>query len=222
MAACAKHFIGYGAVIGGRDYNTALIDEATLRNIYLPPFQAAVDEDALTVMSSFNELNGVPATGNKFILSDILRGELKFEGFVVSDWNSVIEMIPHGYAADEKHAAELAANAGMDMEMASQSYEKNLEELIDEGKLSLDQLDFYVRNILRVKFKLGLFTNPYREKNIDVLYHPDHLDQAKKDAIKSSVLLKNKNDLLPLNEETKIAMIERAGSPAGPPFPPGI
>src|SRR5690606_1770309 len=180
MAACAKHFLGYGAAIGGRDYNTTIIHEPLLRNVYLPPFKAAIEAGAPTVMSSFNELNGIPASGNKFILSDILRDEWKFDGFVVSDWNSVTEMIPHGFAENEKHAAELAFNAGLDMEMTSKSYENHIKELIAERKVSEDQLDFYVKNILRVKFKLGLFDNPYKPDDHDGnLYDPDHLEKAK-------------------------------------------
>ena len=157
LAACAKHFVGYGAAIGGRDYNTAIIHEPLLRNVYLPPFKAAVDAGALTLMSAFNEINGVPATGNHFILQEVLRDEWQFDGFVVSDWNSVTEMIPHSFAADEKEAAQKAALAGLDMEMMSQSYDHHLKELIQEGLIPESRLDFYVRNILRVKFKLGLF-----------------------------------------------------------------
>lgn len=208
MAACAKHFIGYGAAIGGRDYNTAIINETLLRNVYLPPFKAAIEAGAPTIMSSFNELNGIPASGNKFILTDILRDEWKFDGFVVSDWNSVTEMIPHGFATDEKHAAELAFNAGLDMEMTSKSYENHIKNLIAEGKVSEDQLDFYVKNILRVKFKLGLFENPYKPEEHDGnLYDPGHLEKAKQAAIISSVLLKNKNNILPLKQNTKITIV---------------
>lgn len=207
MAACAKHFIGYGAAIGGRDYNTAIINETLLRNVYLPPFKAAIEAGAPTVMSSFNELNGIPASGNKFILSDILRDEWKFDGFVVSDWNSVTEMIPHGFAENEKHAAELAFNAGLDMEMTSKSYENHIKELIAEGKVSENQLDFYVKNILRIKFKLGLFDNPYKPEDHDGnLYDPEHLKKAKQAAIISSVLLKNENNILPLKPNTKITI----------------
>lgn len=208
IAACAKHFLGYGAAIGGRDYNTANIPETVLRNIYLPPFKVAIEAGAATVMSSFNELNGIPATGNEFILKDILRNELKFNGFVVSDWNSVTEMITHGYAKDEKHAGELSAIAGLDMEMTSQAYEHHLKDLILEGKISEDQLDSFVKNILRIKFKLGLFDNPYRDlDNAKNFYAENHLDEAKKAAIKSMVLLKNNNNALPLNKNTKIAVI---------------
>lgn len=208
MAACAKHFIGYGAAIGGRDYNTVDMSEQLLRNIYLPPFEAAIDADAATVMTAFNEVNGVPATGNEFILKTILRDQLNFTGFVVSDWNSATEMITHGFAKDEKHVAELAANAGMDMEMTSKAYENHLKQLIEEDKITEQQLDEFVKNILRIKFKMGLFENPYRDKNhTGNFYSEAHLIAAKKAAIKSSVLLKNENNILPLNISTKIAVI---------------
>lgn len=208
MAACAKHLLGYGAAIGGRDYNTVNMSEPLLRNIYLPPFEAAIESGAASVMSSFNEINGIPATGNQFLLKDILRNELKFKGFVVSDWNSSTEMITHGYAKNEKHVAELTANAGLDMEMTSQAYENHLKTLIKEGKVSEEQLDEFVKNILRIKFKMGLFENPYRDPNhTGNLYSEEHLAQAKKAAIKSSVLLKNKSQLLPLTKNTKIAVI---------------
>ena len=207
LAACAKHFIGYGAAIGGRDYNTAIISEPLLRNVYLPPFAAAVNAGAQAIMTSFNEVNGVPASGNTFILDTVLRDELKFDGFVVSDWESVTEMINHGYAADEKHAAELAVNAGLDMEMTSKSYEKYIKVLIEEGKISEDQINFLVKNILRVKFKLGLFETPYVPKNHNGdLYAEDHLKKAEDAAVKSSVLLKN-NDILPLKRNVKVAVI---------------
>lgn len=207
MAACIKHFIGYGAAIGGRDYNTAEIPESLLRNVYLPPFEAAINAGAATLMTSFNELNGIPASGNKFLLKQVLRDELKFDGFVVSDWNSITEMIPHGFARDEKHAAELASNSGLDMEMTSQSYEKHLKELIEEGKFTEAQLDEFVKNILRIKFRLNLFKNPYvSEDHTGNLYSEDHLEKAKTAVIKSTVLLKN-NTLLPLRKITKIALI---------------
>ncbi|MFV9552470.1 glycoside hydrolase family 3 N-terminal domain-containing protein [Algibacter sp. PT7-4] len=207
IAACAKHFIGYGAAIGGRDYNTALIPEPLLRNVYLPPFEAALDAGAATVMTSFNEVNGVPATGNEFLLKDVLRDELKFDGFVVSDWDSTIEMIAHGYARDEKHAGELAANAGMDMEMTSKAYENNLKQLIEEGKVSEQQLDEFVKNILRIKIRLGLFDKPYRDKKNEAnFYSKSHLELAKEAAIKSTVLLKNKA-VLPLSKNKKVALI---------------
>src|SRR5687767_15074997 len=149
LAACAKHFAGYGAAEGGRDYNTTYIPEQLMRDVYLPPFKAAVDAGAATFMTAFNEINGVPATGNRFLLQKILREEWKYPGFVVSDWDSVIEMIHHGFAADEKHAAERAMNAGLDMEMTSKSYENHLANLIREKKVSMAQLDEAVRRILR-------------------------------------------------------------------------
>ncbi|WP_164510888.1 glycoside hydrolase family 3 N-terminal domain-containing protein [Nonlabens xiamenensis] len=208
MAACAKHFIGYGAALGGRDYNTATIDEAQLRNVYLPPFQAALNAGAPTVMTSFNEVNGVPASGDEFLLDQVLRKEMQFDGFVVSDWNSVLEMINHGFAADQKQAAELAVNAGLDMEMTSRTYESYLMTLIEEGKVNESQIDFLVANILRVKFQLGLFERPFIPAHLDgKIYSQEHLQKAKNAAIKSSVLLKNNNQLLPLEKNTKIALI---------------
>src|SRR6187431_523922 len=149
ILACAKHFAAYGAAEGGRDYNTVNISESLLRNIYLKPFEAAVRAGAATFMTSFNDLNGVPASGNSFLLKKILREEWKYDGFVVSDWNSVKEMIPHGYAADEKDAAFKSASAGLDMEMTSLSYANHLKTLIAENKISEKQLDEMVRNILR-------------------------------------------------------------------------
>lgn len=207
MAACAKHFLGYGAAIGGRDYNTTSIDEPLLRNLYLPPFKSAFDAGSATVMTAFNELNGIPASGNEFLLKDVLRNELKFDGFVVSDWNSTLEMIAHGYAKDEKHAAELSAIAGMDMEMASETYEHHLKELINEGKITEKQLDEFVKNILSIKYRLGLFDNPYIPKDhTGDFYTKKHLEAAKNAAVKSTVLLKNEN-LLPLNKNAKVAII---------------
>ena len=206
LIACAKHFIGYGAAIGGRDYNTAIISKEQLYNTYLPPFQSAFESGAQTVMTSFNEVNGVPASGDKELLSDILRKQLKFDGFVVSDWNSVTEMIAHGYAEDEKKAAEKAINAGLNMEMTSKSYEDNVQELLKEKKLSINQIDKLVADILRVKIRMGLFENPYRSKT-GKLYDIKHLELAKEAAIKSSVLLKNKNNILPLDKNTKILIV---------------
>lgn len=208
MAACAKHYIGYGAAIGGRDYNTVNLSEPLLRNVYLPPFQSAVEAGSATVMSAFNEINGIPATGNKYLLKEVLRNELHFDGYVVSDWDSTIEMVAHGYARDEKHAAELSANAGLDMEMTSKSYENHLKALIEEGKISVSQVDDIARNILRTKFRLGLFDNPYiPEDHTGNLYAESHLAEAKKAAIKSSVLLKNEGATLPIDDNTKVAII---------------
>lgn len=207
MVACAKHFVGYGAAEGGRDYNTAIIHEPLLRNVYLPPFKKAIDAGVQTFMSGFNELNGVPVSGNQFLLDQVLRQEWEFDGFVVSDWNSVTEMIAHGYCADERDAAYKAARAGVDMEMTSQSYDNHLQELIEEGKLDMNQLDRMVRAILRVKFRMGLFEQPYRIDNEEAVLSEDHLKKAKEAALQSIVLLKNENNILPLKTSQKIAVI---------------
>jgi len=200
-------FAPYGAAEGGRDYNTTNIHEAELRNMYFPAFQAALEAGAPTVMTGFNEVNGVPASGSHFLLDEVLRGEWGFDGFVVSDWNSVTEMIPHGFAADEMHAAEIAVNAGLDMEMMSKSYENHLMELLKSGAVKESRIDFLVKNILRVKFKQNLFENPHYDTNQDAkLYDADHLAKAKDAAIKSTVLLKNEN-VLPLSSDKKIALI---------------
>jgi beta-glucosidase len=208
LIACAKHFIGYGATIGGRDYNTAIINKELMHNVYLPPFKSAFDAGSQTVMTSFNETNGVPASGDKHLLRNILRDKFQFDGFVVSDWNSVTEMIPHGFATNEKHAAEIGINAGLNMEMTSKSYENHVKELLNEGKVTEKQINELVADILRVKFRMGLFENANRVQNTtEVLYAKNHLELAKEAAVKSSVLLKNKNNVLPLNKNTKIAVI---------------
>jgi beta-glucosidase len=209
LAACAKHFAGYGAAEGGRDYNTTYIPEQLMRDVYLPPFKAAADAGAATFMTAFNEINGVPATGSRFLLQQILREEWKYPGFTVSDWDSVIEMIHHGFAADEKHAAERAMNAGLDMEMTSKSYENHLANLIREKKVSMAQLDEAVRRILRVKFALGLFDKPYIDRSNDaaVLSAP-HLAAAQEAAVQSIVMLKNEKNTLPLARSVnKVAVI---------------
>ncbi len=207
LAACAKHFVGYGAAEGGRDYNTANINEFSLHNTYLRPFRKAVKTKVATLMTGFNELNGVPASGNEYLLKEVLRNQWNFDGFVVSDWNSIIEMIPHGFAEDESAAAEKAANAMLDMEMTSTSYQDNMKDLIEEGKFSEEKLDEMVRNILRIKFRLGLFDNPYFEPESNVLYAKDHLDAAKEAAEKSMVLLKNEKQILPLDAKKSLAII---------------
>ncbi len=208
LIACAKHFIGYGAAIGGRDYNTAIINKELMHNVYLPPFKSAFDAGSQTVMTSFNETNGIPASGDKHLLRNILRDKLQFDGFVVSDWNSVTEMIPHGFAKDEKHAAEIGINAGLNMEMTSKSYENHVKELLNEGKVTEKQINELVADILRVKFRMGLFENAKRvQHTTEILYAKNHLELAKEAAVKSSVLLKNKNNVLPLNKNTKIAVI---------------
>jgi len=204
IAACPKHFVGYGAAEGGRDYNSTFIPERLLRNVYLPPFEAAVKNGAATFMTSFNDNDGVPSSGNKFILEQVLRKEWHFDGFVVSDWESVREMIPHGFCKDEKEAAEKAINAGVDMEMVSNTYVSNIEALLSEGKVKIETIDNAVRNILRIKFRLGLFDNPYVDVSASsVLYAEEHLQKAKEAAIQSAVLLKNNDNTLPLSGNIK-------------------
>jgi len=201
MAACVKHFAGYGAAEGGRDYNSTFIPERTLRNVYLPPFQKAVEAGALTLMTSFNDNDGVPSTGNTFLLRNVLRDEWNFTGLVVSDWSSITEMIAHGFAKDPVHAAQRALEAGVDMDMMSFAYIAHLSELVKKGEISEKLINDAVRNILRVKFKLGLFENPYVDANLhkDVFYDPDHLELAKQTATESVVMLKN-DGTLPLDE----------------------
>ncbi len=208
IAACAKHYAGYGAAEGGRDYNTAIIHEQLFRDVYLKPFKAAKEAGAATFMASFNEVNGIPSSGNKFLLKKVLRDEWGFDGFVVSDWESITEMIVHGFCEDTADAAFKAADAGLDMEMMSDSYEKYLKILIDEGKLSEAQLNEFVRNILRIKFRLGLFDNPYTDRSRDdMVLSRSNMTVAKEAAVQSLVLLKNKDGLLPLSKGISKAAI---------------
>lgn len=212
LAACAKHFAGYGFTEDGRDYNTADVGTSTLYNVILPPFKAAVDAGVRTFMNSFNELNGIPATGDKFLQRDILKGEWGFDGFMVSDWGSIGEMRDHGFAADGPHAAEIAANAGSDMDMESYLYVAHLKELVEDGKVEEAHIDDAVRRILRVKHELGLFDDPYKycdeEREKELLFHEDHMEAALDMAKKSIVLLKNEKNLLPLKSSgQKIAVI---------------
>ena len=212
IAACAKHFAAYGFPEAGRDYNTADINKYTLYNYVFPPFKAAVDAGVSTFMNSFNTLNEIPATGSKFLQRDVLKGDWGFEGFVVSDWGSIGEMIPHGYAKDGVHAAELAANAGSDMDMESSLYVRELQGLVGEGKVDISVINDAVKRILGVKYDLGLFEDPYkycdldREKNIIGSKENNlaALDMAKK----SIVLLKNESSLLPIKKKgQKITLI---------------
>lgn len=198
MAACAKHFAAYGAVEAGRDYNTVILSDQELRNVYLPPYKSAVDAGAVTFMTSFNEINGIPSSGNKMLLTGLLRNEWGFNGFVVSDWTSIPEMINHGFATDESQSALLAANAGVDMEMSSTSYIDNLESLVKQNKVSVKTIDQAVRNILRVKFQLGLFDNPFINPKKTLLPSDSSLALAQTLAGESLVLLKNENYALPL------------------------
>ena len=204
IAACAKHFAAYGVTEGGRDYSTAIIGERQLREVYLRPFRRAVEEGAMSFMTSFNEVNDIPASGNQFLLKDILRGEWNYDGMVVSDWESIKEMIPHGYCRDEKEAAFKAMRAGVDMEMTSTTYNTYLEALMAEKKISIHQVDEAVRRILLMKIQLGLFEHPYPlRKNAASILSPEHLTAAKEAAIQSVVLLKNNKDILPLSENVK-------------------
>lgn len=208
IAACVKHFVGYGAAEGGRDYNSTNIPPILLHNVYLSPFQQAIKAGAATVMASFNDNDGIPASGNSYILKKILRDEWKFDGFVVSDWASMTEMIAHGFAKDGKQVAEISANAGLDMEMVSGSYVQYLPQLVKEGKVSVETIDNAVRNILRIKFRMGLFENPYVDtKKESVLYADAHLKAARQAAIESAILLKNDNNILPLSRSKKVAVI---------------
>ena len=208
IAACVKHFVGYGAAEGGRDYNSTNIPPILMRNVYLPPFREAIKAGAATLMTSFNDNDGIPASGNDYILKNVLRNEWKFDGFVVSDWASMTEMIAHGFAKDGKQVAEISANAGLDMEMVSGAYIKYLPELIKEGKVSMQTVDNAVRNILRIKFRMGLFENPYVDTGKpSVLYADNHIEAARQAAVESAILLKNDNNTLPLSETTKIAVI---------------
>ena len=202
MAACIKHFAGYGAAEGGRDYNSTFLTERQLRNVYLPPFEAAVKAGALTLMTSFNDNDGVPSTGNVFLVKDVLRGEWGFDGLVVTDWNSMGEMINHGFGTDRKDVARKALEAGVDMDMMTYGFLSHLEELVHSGAVKESAIDQAVRNILRVKILLGLFENPYVdvEAGKAVQYAPEHLAAAQKTAEESAILLKN-DGVLPLKAD---------------------
>ena len=202
MAACIKHFAGYGAAEGGRDYNSTFLTERQLRNVYLPPFEAAVKAGALTLMTSFNDNDGVPSTGNVFLVKDVLRGEWGFDGLVVTDWNSMGEMINHGFGTDRKDVARKSLEAGVDMDMMTYGFLSHLEELVHSGAVKESAIDQAVRNILRVKILLGLFENPYVdvEAGKAVQYAPEHLAAAQKTAEESAILLKN-DGVLPLKAD---------------------
>jgi beta-glucosidase len=202
ILACAKHWVAYGAAEGGRDYNTTDLSENTLREIYFPPFKAAVDAGVGTVMSAFNAINGVPASANAFTLTKVLRQEWKFDGFVVSDYTSVKELINHGIAANEEEAATAALNAGVEMEMVSRSYNTFGPKLLQENKLSMATIDEAVRRVLRIKFRLGLFDRPYTDeaREPNSLLRPQSIRLAREIAGRSMVLLKNDRDALPLNK----------------------
>ena len=209
IAACVKHFAAYGAAQAGKDYNTVDMSELMFRDIYLPPYRAALNAGAVTVMSSFNDFMGIPASGSKWLLYDLLRKELGFKGFVVSDWKAVNEMIIHGVAADGRDAAELAMKAHLNMDMLGGDYIAHGEELVRTGRISEKLIDELCREVLVVKYQLGLFDDPYRygKQNLsEVYYRPENMQFARELAAESMVLLKN-DGVLPLAEGTKIALI---------------
>ncbi|WP_229091141.1 beta-glucosidase BglX [Bacteroides finegoldii] len=203
IAACAKHFAAYGASESGKDYSTTWIPEVLLRDVYLPPFEAAAKAGAATFMCSFNDINGIPSSGNPYLNHQILRNEWNYDGVLVSDWGSIQQMIPHGFCADLKEAAMKAANASVDIDMMGYAYTKHLEDLVASGKVSEKTIDEAVRNILRLKFRLGLFDNPYTKVEKKLPYYTaESLAKAKRAAMESAVLLKN-NGVLPLKKEIK-------------------
>lgn len=212
IAACAKHFAGYGFAEAGKDYNTVDVGTSTLHNIINPPFKAAVEADVKTFMNAFNVLNGIPATGNSFLQRDLLKDQWGFQGFVVSDWDSVGEMVEHGFAEDGRAAAKYAVTAGSDMDMESYHYIEELAQLVVDGEVKEELIDDAVKRILSVKFELGLFDDPYKycdlEREKEVIGNEEFQKEVFQMAQKSMVLLKNENQLLPLNKSgQKIALI---------------
>ncbi|HXE80400.1 MAG TPA: beta-glucosidase BglX [Vicinamibacterales bacterium] len=212
IAACVKHYAAYGFAEAGRDYNTVDLSENTLQNLVLPPFRAAVDAGAATVMNSFNEIGGIPATGSSYLQREVLKRDWGFQGFVVSDWGSIGEMVAHGFAADLRDAARAAITAGSDMDMESRAYIAHLADLVKSGAVDVRLIDEAVRRILRVKFALGLFDDPYRysdpAREARTLLAPEHLAAARDVARKSIVLLRNERNLLPLSKSVRsIAVI---------------
>ncbi len=212
IAACTKHFAGYGFVESGKDYNTVELTEHTLQNVVLPPFRACIDEGVATFMNAFNEIGGIPSTANHHLVRELLKGEWGFEGVVVSDWNSVGELVPQGVAADRKEAARLALEAGCDMDMEGYSYVNHLQELVEEGTVDEALVDDAVRRVLKIKEQLGLFEDPYRycseEREKSLMLTPEHLGLARDVARRSLVLLKNEGGILPLRGgDQRIALI---------------
>ena len=207
VLACAKHFAAYGAAEGGRDYNSVDMSKRMLWEVYLPPFKAAIDANVATFMTSFNDLNGIPATGSTYLYRDILKGKWNFSGLVVSDWGAVGEMINHGYAKDGKEATKAAILAGTDIDMESRSYKNNLAQLVNEGKVDIALVDDAVRRVLQKKIELGLFDDPYKffdeKREKAEMNNPEHTKAAREIAAKSIVLMKNDNNLLPLKKDLK-------------------
>lgn len=209
IAACLKHYVGYGASEGGRDYAYTEISNQTLWDTYLPPFEAGVKAGAATLMTSFNDISGTPSTANHYVLAEILREKWKHDGFVVSDWSAIEQLVTQGMAADRKDAGKLAFNAGVDMDMTDKVYSKYMAELVEEGKVKEVDIDESVRRILRIKFRLGLFENPYtpEKPENERLLLPEYVKVAEKIAAESFVLLKNENNTLPLTGSKKIALV---------------
>lgn len=207
VMACAKHFAAYGAAEAGRDYNSVDMSDRLLWEIYLPPYKAALDANVATFMTSFNDLNGIPATGNTYLYRDILKGKWNFSGFVVSDWGAIGEMINHGFVKNGKEAARAAITAGTDIDMESRAYKNNLAQLVTEGQVDIALVDDAVRRVLRKKFELGLFDDPYKyfdeKREKAEMNNPEHTKAAREMAAKSIVLMKNEHNLLPLSKELK-------------------
>jgi len=209
IVACPKHYVAYGGAEGGRDYNTVEVSERTLRDVYLPPFKAAVEAGAGTLMSAFNDLNGVPASANRFTLTTILREEWGFEGFVVSDWNSIGELVSHGIAGTRAQAGKEAVEAGVDMDMEGNVYQTTLARLVEEGAVSEETVDDAVRRILTIKFRMGLFDRPYTDTSLatEVVQCKEYIEATRDFARRSMVLLKNENGVLPLKKDLKIVVV---------------
>lgn len=209
ILACVKHFAAYGAPQAGRDYHTVDMSERTFREVYLPPYRAALDAGAATVMTSFNDYDAIPATGSRYLMTDLLRRELGFNGFVVTDYSSINEMVNHGVAEDLKDAARLAVRAGVNMDMVGNGYLKYMKELVEEGKISVREIDDLCAQVLAMKFRLGLFDDPYRycDRDESAWYTPEALAASRSLAAASMVLLQNRNDALPIREGQKIALI---------------
>ena len=209
IAACLKHYVGYGASEAGRDYVPTEISRQTLWDTYLPPFEAGVKAGAATLMSSFNNISGTPGSANRYTMTDVLKEKWGHDGFIVADWNAVVQLINQGMAEDGKAAAMYAINAGLDMDMVDNLYMQHLEDLVAEGKVSEDRIDDAVRRVLTLKFRLGLFDNPYTEEKPESerILLPRSLEIAEQAAIESMVLLKNDSDILPLSADLKIALI---------------
>ncbi|HKJ38361.1 MAG TPA: glycoside hydrolase family 3 N-terminal domain-containing protein, partial [Anaerolineales bacterium] len=205
VLACAKHFAGYGAADGGRDYDPVYLSEAQLRNVYFPPFQAAIKAGVGTFMSAYMDLNNVPANGNRWLLRDVLREEWGFDGFVVSDAFGVRNLVTQGYARDDREAALRSLNAGLNVDMASNTYLENLENLVKDGTLPEDQIDEMVRPILAIKAQMGLFENPYVDETLleKIVALPEHRQTSRLAAQRSMVLLRNEDGLLPLSRDIK-------------------